>query len=137
MALSLQELDITTPCNQGYEFEYVPESTGIPSGVFLTVIGSHAEDVKKWVRKELNQMRQHEAILQKKGKDDPRTVEQDEQFSIRNAAIRIKGWKGILDNGAEWPFSFENACKLCELNPEIRNQVVKESESLGNFIQSK
>jgi hypothetical protein len=132
MALSIEQLDISNPCNTGFEFEYIPESTGVPSGVFITVIGAHAEAVKTWTLKRLNQFRQREAMLEKKGQSTVRTAEEDVRFSIENAAMRVKSWRGITEE-----CTFENVCKLCEINPLIRDQIIKESENLGNFMTSK
>jgi len=130
--MNLNDLDISKPCETGYEFEYISDSTGKPSGVFITVIGSHAESVKQWIRKALNNMRQREAMLAKKGKDEVRMVEDDEEFGIESTAIRITGWRGITEE-----YSHANAVKLCSINPEIRAQVLKNSDELGNFIKSK
>jgi hypothetical protein len=132
MTLSLLDLDLQKPCDIPFEFEYIPESTGRPSGVFISVLGGHSEKVKAWTRKSLNLLRQREAILTKKGKDEPRLVEDDEQFSIDMAAIRITAWRGITEDCTP-----ENATKLCTVNPDIRAQVIKQSDELANFIMSK
>ena len=69
----------------------------------------------------------------KRGKDvEVRSAEEDEQFAIESAAIRITGWRGITQE-----FTPELAIKLCTINPEIRTQVIKESDELGNFKKSK
>jgi hypothetical protein len=128
---SLTELDLVKPSETGFEFEYIQESGG-PSGVFITVIGSHSGKVKSWVRKELNTIRQRAAMMEKKGKEDIRLVEDDEEFGIRNAAIRIIGWRGITED-----YTPELAIKLCEVNPEIRSQVIEKSDELANFTKSK
>jgi hypothetical protein len=129
--IDLQALDLST--SEGYEFEYVSESSAIPSGIYITVLGSNSDHVKKWVRQALNKMRQREAMQAKRGKDvDIRTVEDDEQFSIESAAIRVTGWRGISQE-----FTPELAIKLCTINPEIRAQIIKESDDLGNFTKSK
>lgn len=130
--LSLNDLDLSKPCDTGFEFEYIPDSTGKPSGVFLTVVGAHSDKVKAWVRKSLNRLRERDAILTKKGKSEIRTVEDDEQFSNENAACRVIAWRGINEE-----FSFNNAVLLCSINSEIRDQIIKNSEELGNFIKSK
>jgi hypothetical protein len=130
--LSFTDLDLSTPCDSGYEFEYIPDSTGNPSGVFITVVGAHSDKVKSWVRKSLNRMRERDMIMTKKGKLEVRLVEDDEQFTIENAACRVLAWRGISED-----FNLKNAITLCTINPEIRDQIIKNSEELGNFIKSK
>lgn len=131
MNIDLNDLDLTT--TEGFEFEYVSESSAIPSGIFITVLSSNSETVKAWLRKAINRIRQREAMQAKRGKDvEVRSAEDDEQFAIESAAIRITGWRGITQD-----FSPELAIKLCTINPEIRLQVIKESDELGNFKKSK
>jgi hypothetical protein len=130
--VSLESLDICKPCEQGFEFEYISEADSKPSGIFITILGSHAEKVKTWVRRELNRMRQREALMIKKGKDEIRQIEDDEQFAIESAAIRIIGWRGITQD-----YTPQLAITLCDINPEIRKQVIEKSDELANFIKSK
>lgn len=130
--VSLNDLDITKPCDNGFEFEYISDVTGKSSGVFITVVGAHSDRVKSWIRTNINRLRQREAMQAKKGRDEVRSVEDDEQFSLENAANRIIAWRGITDE-----CNFKNAVLLCTVNPEIRDQVLKHSEDLGNFIKSK
>jgi len=129
--IDLSALDLTSTNN--YEFEYVSESSALPTGIFISVASSNSEKVKEWTRKALNKIRQREAMQAKRGKDiEVRTVEEDEQFSIESAAIRMTGWRGITQE-----FTPDLAIKLCTINPEIRAQVIKESDNLGNFTTSK
>ena len=130
--ISFTDLDLSAPCESGYEFEYIPDSTGKPSGVFITVVGAHSDKVKSWVRKSLNRMRERDMMMTKKGKSEFRLVEDDEQFTIESAACRVMAWRGITEE-----FNFKNAATLCNINPEIRDQIIKNSEELGNFIKSK
>lgn len=130
--LSINDLDLSIPCETGFEFEYIPDSTGRPSGAFITVVGAHSDKVKTWVRQSLNRIRERDAMLAKKGKSEVRTIEDDEQFALENAAIRVIAWRGIADE-----CNFKNAVLLCSLNPEIRDQIIKHSEDLGNFTKSK
>lgn len=130
--LSFDDLNITKACEQGFEFEYVRESEEKESGVFITVLGSHSELVQSWVRKRLNANRQRDAMRAKRGKaDDVRSIEDDIDFGIESAAIRITGWRGISQ-----PFSPDNAILLCTINPEIRLQVVTQSDDIGNFTRT-
>ena len=131
-ALSINDLNVTTKCESGYEFEYLDEN-GKGTGVMLTVIGAHAPAVQKWVNTQLNQRRKHEAMQAKRGKNvDVRSIEDDIEFGVEFMAIRITGWKGITE-----PYTPDNALRLCEINPLIVEQVKAASEELANFTQSK
>jgi hypothetical protein len=130
--IDLNDLDLTKPADVGYEFEYISESPDMPRGIFLTVLGEHSEKVKSWVKKELNRMRVKEAMRAKRGKEEPRTVEDDQEFSNGSAAIRVISWRGISGD-----CTYENAIKLCSINSEIKEQIFKASGELGNFTKSK
>ncbi len=135
--MELSSLDLSTTSEQGFEFEFIPEATGIGEGFFITVLGKHADSVKEWTRKAVNNMRDRERMLTKKGKDDYRTVEEDEAFGIKLAAITIIGWKGLNDAGSPVEFSPEMALTICRINPEVRDQVSAASDLMSNFTKSK
>jgi hypothetical protein len=127
---SLDDLNLVTASENSYEFEYL-KGDGRPTGVFISVIGSQAPKVQEWIRKTLNRRRSQEAIAAKRGKEVERLVEDDEDFAIGAAAVRIVGWKGIKE-----PYSPEGALKLCRNNSEVRDQVFEASNNLANFTLS-
>lgn len=127
--VSLSDLNLITASENTFEFEYIT-SEGKSTGVMISVIGSQAPKVQEFVRKFFNHRRTAEALAQKRGKELHRTIEDDEDFGIDYAAMRIVGWKGISE-----PFSEENAQILCRNNKEIREQVIEHSDNLGNFIK--
>jgi len=128
--LSLDDLNLVVASENSYEFEYL-RADGRPTGVYIRVLGSQAPKVQEWIRKSLNRRRAQEAIAAKRGKEVERLVEDDEQFGIEAAAIRVCGWRGISE-----PYSPENALVLCSNNSEIREQVFEASNNLGNFTKN-
>lgn len=126
---SLADLDITKKCEAGFEFEVTDEATGKGVGIFLTVIGAHAPAVENYTKKHLNQRRVFDEMQQKRGKKAAvRTIEEDVDFGIELAAVRVIGWRGISD-----AFTPEGAIKLCTTNPPIKEQILRASEDIGNF----
>ncbi len=99
--------------------------------MFISVLGSQAPKVQEWIRKNLNRRRTQEAIAAKRGKEVERLVEDDEEFGIGAAAIRVVGWRNIKE-----PYSPEAAIKLCRNNSEVREQIFEASNNLANFTQS-
>jgi hypothetical protein len=135
--MELSSLDLSSTSENGYEFEFIPEATGIGEGFLITVLGKHADTVKEWTRKAVNNMRDRERMLAKKGKDDYRKVEEDEAFGVQLAATTIIGWKGLNNGGKPVEYTKEMALALCRMNPEIRDQVSAASDLMSNFIKSK
>jgi hypothetical protein len=129
---SLNDLDITKQCEGGFEFEVTDDTTGKGTGVYLTVVGAHAESVQKFTSKKLNERRVFDDMNERRGKKaQVRRIEDDVEFGIELAAIRITGWRGISDE-----FTPANAIKLCTVNPTIREQILKASEDLANFTKA-
>lgn len=128
--MSLADLDLVSASENSFEFEYL-RPDGRETGVFIKVIGSQAPKVQEWIRKSLNRRRSQEALAAKRGKEIERLVEDDEQFGIDAAAIRIVGWSGIAE-----PFTPEAAKILVTNNSEIRDQVLEASNNMGNFSKS-
>lgn len=127
---SLDDLNLVQASENSYEFEYL-RGDGRPTGVFISVLGSQAPKVQEWIRKTLNRRRAQEAIAAKRGKEVERLVEDDEDFGIGAAAIRIVGWRGIKE-----PYSADAAMKLCRNNSEVRDQIFEASNNLANFTRN-
>jgi hypothetical protein len=130
--ISLDDLDITKPSEIGFEFEYISEANNKPTGVFITVLGGNSHKVQEWTRKELNRRRTREAMNAKRGKDNVVLIEDDEEFGIQSAVVRVVSWRGITQDCTP-----ENVRRLCEINPEVLGQIIKNSNELSNFIKSK
>jgi|694.fasta_scaffold53224_5 hypothetical protein len=129
--LSFDDLDLVSASENAYEFEYL-RADGADTGIFITVLGKDAPKVQDWVRKALNKRSTQDKMAAKRGKEIERTIEDDEQFGIDAAAIRVVGWRGITN----FEYSPENATKLMERNSEIREQVFEASNNLGNFTKA-
>lgn len=128
--LSLADLDLVAASENSFEFEYL-RPDGRETGVFINILGSQAPKVAKWIRNALQRRRDQEALATKRGKEIIRLVEDDEQFGIDAAAIRIVGWRGISE-----PYTPEAAKILVTNNSEIRDQVLEASNNMGNFSKS-
>ena len=131
-AVSLENLDLTKQCEDEYEFEYV-DPAGNRTGVFISVVGGQSERVRKFNAQEVNRMRRQEMLAKKKGKKEDFTpIEDDLEYLVCDAAIRITKWRGI-----DQECTPENSKKLCRINAVIRQQVIEHSNDLANFTKSK
>lgn len=131
---SLDDLDQAKACEVPYKYEVKDEVTAKGTGLFLLIIGAHAQKVVDFSKKELDSRRVAEAMADKR---DPRgknpeakviPIDRDINFSTELVAIRIVGWEGM-----EEPYSHENAIKLCTINPPIKEQVLGVSEDLKKY----
>lgn len=119
---------------QGYEFELRLPGTNEATGAFITVRGDQSKTVKAYARKKYNEFKMKEQAARRRGKEvEDMTLEEAEELAIESAIVRIIGWKGIMENGKELPFSKEVAERVLKDHPWIRDAVTEESSQLLNF----
>lgn len=125
---SLDDLNLVKKCDDSIEFEVLDEK-GNGTDIFISVIGGHSEKVQNAYNKKINHRKRVALAQSKRGKNEEITlIEDDIEFGVEMAALRITGWRNITDD-----FNHENAIRLCTINPEIKKQVVDFSEALGNL----
>jgi hypothetical protein len=129
---SLDDLNVTKSCDTPFEFEVTDDQTGKGTGIFLSVIGGHAQRILDFIQTTMNERRTADAMAEKR---DPRgkqihivPIEDDIAYSTALVAMRVVGWRGIKD-----PYTPEGAVKLCTINPPIKEQILAKSENLANF----
>lgn len=129
--LSIADLDMTTACSNGYEFEFL-NARGTGTGVFITVLGEQSDKVQAFLRKAVNDERQRAFEAAKRDRGHAVTpVEQDIEFQIESAVVRTEGWRGLKED-----FSVENARRLFTVNRDARDQVIAASRDIGNFTKA-
>lgn len=130
-SISLADLNLEKASGQGFDMELLrPDGTGM--GVFIKVLGEHAEKVQIFLRRAVNDQRQRAFISAKrKGGFEPTPVEDDISFNVESAMVRTIGWIGIDE-----AFTPDNARLLFQTNEEARNQVIAASRDIGNFMKA-
>lgn len=132
--VSLADLDLNKAGEQTFEFEYLID--GAPTGVFFQVYGSHTKQVQDAINREVNERRKRDAVTEARnrgarpGSAEFTPVEDDVAFGQRLAAVRLAGWRGIVE-----PFSPAGALAVCQGNPDIAAQVTEEANRTGNFLK--
>ena len=125
--LDLNSFDTVGDNNKGEKFELVFK--GSATGVFLTVLGKHA-DVVKLHQTELNKEYARKAkFAEKKGTEADLLVsilDKSDEQSIKNACVRVIAWEGLKEE-----FNLENLNKLFSKNPQWVDEVVNFSDDLG------
>lgn len=130
--LTIAELNLNKKCENGYEFEYIDENDR-PSGVFFTVIGGHAEKIKKAVFAAYDRQARIEAMQKKRGKDaEVKPLEESAEENMEITAMRVTAWRGITEECTP-----ANVLTLLKSNALIVKQVLEQSENLANFTRSK
>lgn len=125
--LSIDDLDLTAASDTPFDLE-VLNTKGVKTGLTLQVLGSESEKVQDWTNRQANRIRTQATQKSVSGKDKVRTAEEDDEYIVESAAIRIVGWKGLKED-----FTKDNATRLMARNVHIRMQVLQASNDLGNY----
>ncbi len=112
---------------QGKEVEIL-DVHGKPNGIKIRVVGPDSEHFKKV------QYALADESLQQQKLGQPSTEEVQKRWFRILAGVTV-GWNKFILNGAEYPFSTENALKLYERYPVIREQIAAVTDRSA-FIKS-
>jgi hypothetical protein len=132
-AIDLTKCNAVAKANEGAEMElfFAGESTG----VFLNVLGTHADAVRKNRTESLKDYARKQAMAEKRGDTVEfhiRLLEQSEEKSIDNALVRVTGWRGQPGE-----YSKEVMRSVLEKNPDWVNEIMEFSDFLGKSNPSK
>ena len=130
--LSIDDLDLTAASDTPFDLEIL-NIKGVKTGIIIQVLGSESEKVQEWTNRQANRIRTQATQKTVTGKDRVRTAEEDDEYIIESAAIRIVGWKNVGKGGAPLLYSLENALWLMSRNVHVRVQVLTASNDLGNY----
>lgn len=127
--VDITDFDAVANCAEGHKFE-LKETDGITgTGIVLTIIGKHADPVNKWVNKIINQSMREQHMAARKGKtSEPKSLDELREQNIDGACVRVIGWSGVKQ-----PFSVDLLKSALKRNPHWVDQIVEESDDLGNF----
>lgn len=127
--IDITEFNAVTACEKGHELELKGVDGITGTGIKLTIIGKHADPVNKWINKVVNQAMRDQQMASRKGKSpDPKSLDEIRDQNIDGACVRVTGWSGVKQAYA--PDLLKAALKR---NPHWIEQIVEESDDLGNF----
>lgn len=131
--LDLSVNDPAAKAEAGYTFNIVMPD-GTETEATITVRGASSPVVRAFGRKMYQEFKMKEQAAKRRGKDvEEMSLEEAEELSARSAAVRVIGWSGIGEEGKEVKFSKEEAERILQKYPFIREQVMTESDNVLNF----
>ena len=137
MSFNLKKNNPVTVAEAGFEF-VVELPDGTKTDAKIKVRGRNSKKVTDFIRLTISQEESRKASAKRRsnGKDsEDMTLEQAEDFSIRNAASRIISWSGFTDGEDDevLVFSTDAAETLMREHLYIRSQVLEVSDEILNF----
>ncbi len=136
MTFDLTSLDTTEACNAGADVAIRHPVTNALTGITIRVLGRDSDTFKQYTRDLLNARMRREAMAQKRGKEDPRTVEMVEQENMGLLVACTVGWSGVTENGADLAFNEANVRAVYKKYPVIYDQVNEAIGALELFLKN-
>ncbi len=133
--LNLKEKNLSTLAEAGYEFELVVPGEVEGSGAFITVRGAESKIARAQQRKRFKENQAREEKARRTGKELKVELEDLEDLATETAVTRVISWRGIVldENSGEVMFTPEEATRIFNEHPWIREAVLKESNEIDNF----
>lgn len=126
--IDITKFDAVTACEKGHTFQ-LKNADGSATGIHLTVLGRHADPVNKWVNKIINQSMREQQMAARRGKTvEPKSLDELRDQNIDGACVRVVGWDGVKQT-----FDVDLLRSALKRNPHWVDQIVEESDNLGNF----
>ena len=129
----LSKNDVSKSAEAGFEFELVMPGSGEATGAFVTVRGEQSPVIKTYSKKTYNEYQMQVQASKRKGKEYELSIDEAEEMAIQSAVVRVIGWRGIANEGAEVQFNKDAAAVILKDHSWIREQIMEESQLAFNF----
>lgn len=131
-SLDITSFDAVAESDSGFEFE-LKHTDGITgTGVLFAVLGKHSNDVSLWLNKIVNDSIRERAVADRKNKSvEPKSFEDIKAQNLQGALLRVTGWKNVTQ-----PFTKELLLEVLKKNPHFADQIIEQSDNMGNFTKA-
>jgi hypothetical protein len=129
--LDILSFDTVKLSEHDHEFELKHPDGVTGTGIKLKVIGKHADVVTKFTDRLVNEQQRQAMLAHKSGKAmPPKPMEELRAQNIEAAALRVTGWSGVKQE-----FSQDTMRRALARNPHWIDQIIEESDTIGNFFK--
>lgn len=128
MTFDLALLDSKSACEDGAEMELLHPRTKQPLGAFITLRGKDSPSLRAYISRQQNDR------LEKIRRGKAINVEQQEKDNINLLAQATTGWRGMVEDGEELPFSVSEAARVYAEFPWIEEQADAFIGDRANFL---
>lgn len=134
--MDFSKLDTQATSKNTFTFSILHPVTGEETGATISVYGSESDSVRKFAANQLRKLEKREFENQRSRKPKHSDLNELRATAIENALVRIADWQNVEWEGKELEFTEENARKLLTACPWLCEQVVENSDNLGNFLKA-
>jgi len=128
--LSFASLNLVAASETPFEFAYQDPESLEDTAFMIKIIGANSKKIEDLVKSNYDAKNRMDDLQRKKGKTvDSEPVDKVIEFGNKVAAARVVGWSGL-----DIEFTPEKALELVKINPAFKEQVLKQSDNIANFI---
>jgi len=128
MSLDIATLASSKTAEQGFELELLNDRR-TPTGAFITIRGADSETYRA-KRREIQRQRL-DSVAARNVRTMPERVDEDELQLLAGVTV---GWRGLMRDGVEIPYSEAAALELYREVPGIKEQVDAGVHNRANFL---
>jgi len=134
--VDLSSIDTVKGSNEGFDVQIYHPGTMVDLGIVINVLGKDSDEFQKISRA---QNKRFMAKMTKGGfraSNFTRAPEEIERDSIELLAKCTKSWSGVVIEGKEIEFNYDNAVMVYERFPWLKEQVDIAIGDRANFIKN-
>lgn len=132
--MDLTKLNVTAASESGTKMEVLHPTTGVPTGVTITLVGIDSK-IYQDAQHKINNKRM-KSSFRRAGVRFQVTSEEIEQETIELLARCTLDWEDVDWGGKSLPFTYENAKMIYSELAWLREQCAAFIEDRGNFLQN-
>lgn len=130
-AFDINAFDSCSDSETPYEFPLKNGDGVTEAGITLFVLGKHSDVVTRYQNNMVNKLiTEQEMAKRNKEEIAPRSIESIRASNLEGALIRVVGWGNVKQ-----PFEKNLMRNALLRNPHWMDQILRESENLGNFTK--
>jgi hypothetical protein len=130
--VNIEDFDAVKASEHAHKFELKSADGVTGTGVFVLVLGKNADVVQDWTSKVVNKLIRDAEYAKRRGKQvEPQSLEDIRESNIKNALVRVVGWENVQQD-----YTSALMEKALRRNPHWVEQIIEESDDLGNFPTS-
>ncbi|MDP8184409.1 hypothetical protein [Phocoenobacter skyensis] len=134
--MKLSDFNIVKASENTHTFAIVNPVTGEETDGLISIYGSESDVVRKFQAKQLRKLQKKEFENSRTRKQKFTELEELRQTTLENAVVRVAGWENIEWEDEKLEFNEENARKVLKNCPWLCEQIVEQSDDIGNFIKA-
>lgn len=134
--MDFSKLNTVKASENTYRFEVTHPITGEGAGAMIDVYASQSDVVQRFQSNVLRKLQKQEFENQRTRKPQFKELSELKSEALENAIVRVASWENLEWEGTPLEFTPANVKMLLTQCPWLAEQIIEQSEDLGNFLKA-